>query len=1455
MRHRHSRLPVRIIAASLVALPPIASLAQQPVPPPPDLRNATVATLPESNEALLITGRVNQALRDGDYQLAAQLITTIMKLPPDLVASPASRTYYPVWRQALRLLLQFPPAGVEVYRQLYDAEVRSRFEEARDKHELAALDELFRNYPLCSVWEEIGHELATHMLDDGKYADAIQILRELQSSLEETRPEVRGLLVAALVSGGGRRTAIAVLDELAADAGLAALPGWPDKIKTLREWVQQRADATAEVPPLRPVLTAASFWNTSLAADAGPGDDDALIAEIDAARRLPLLEPVLIGDRLIARARGSIWCLEATTLSLLWQVEELNFDDVLGSRQIPDLNFEREDGEPTGDVDLQLTHHLRHVVSAADGLVFTIESLALADSDLTPLHRRGFMFDADLVRRNELVARSLNTGQILWRTGEETSSVLFDVSFQDAPQMVGDQLVAPLRRDGDLRLAILEPSSGKLIREVAVVGPPTHSTNAGGRFLLAQDETTLYACTGNGVIAALDRRNFSWLWASTYNSSLAGHLGQMGWTPTDLPPESSVDRPVFAGELLIVAPMDSTEILAFDRFSGREVWRIPRREYFYLIGATEDGLIVGGNTIACLSLAAPQRKLPLWRSVPLEVIGRPALVGDRLFAATKEGVVALSARNGRVLDGGPPRLDLTVAAATERPSDAPASTTDVAQSSRGNPANVLASTDAIFLVSATRVTKLPDPHAARKQAETTLAATPGDRRAALILAWLDVLDGKLLEAAARLETIESRDDSISRARDRLLTDTFIELARNAGGGDRLAKLKQAASLAHSPEVAARLALIIGRALEEDRDWSAALDHYLTVLSQTESRLLDAPDDVGVRTADWLHATRRMRVALDSMTPVQRAAWMQAALAKAEDPQSPVTPLVRLAAAFENPQAEPGIGVALAARRTTRREIAPEVLRDYLPDQLPPGATDLQRRNLLLARWEVAATISDTEGATGAARDWQQTFANKPLSDSEAAARESMRIDSIESAQRKTSEFAGETFGEDFAQFGRRWRVRSAELLLDPDRPLAASDGWFMSVLIAERRVQLREILRNQQPQRDRVWGVGAARSIEPTRGINVQSVLRQLEARRRDVWWMRTYEQRAVVPVPGGMVCLGMGPALYGGNTIWEQTIAGMDEPPREFADQSAVGRFGVYVRTRRDRVTLFNWFDGQVCWQRDFPGATINQIALVGNRLVLLTDEQQLWTIDARHGDNLQRLPSETGAVVAIDTTRDDLIVWTDANVTLLDIATLRPRWVKACRGVQGRQLVTPPDGAAIEKSTMLVYRERERLSWDVLRISDGATLIDGILDLPGYLTAAAALPDGRLLLAGKTVGDGERGGVENVHVVSIDVNDPAQRWARDVPSSTTLSAGQLLGHPNFVPVLKDRGVGDAIPAVVLVDKRDGRVLDPLPLRGEFESNLEFMCEPIVLVTPSRIVIQLHGNLLAFGTPPVSKP
>ena len=93
-------------------------------------RQAQTAALPESNEAMLLAGQAGEAVKLGDFRLAIELIEQIMDLPDALVANPDHPVYYPVWRQARRLLRALPPDGLTYYRQIVDPEAAVSFREA-----------------------------------------------------------------------------------------------------------------------------------------------------------------------------------------------------------------------------------------------------------------------------------------------------------------------------------------------------------------------------------------------------------------------------------------------------------------------------------------------------------------------------------------------------------------------------------------------------------------------------------------------------------------------------------------------------------------------------------------------------------------------------------------------------------------------------------------------------------------------------------------------------------------------------------------------------------------------------------------------------------------------------------------------------------------------------------------------------------------------------------------------------------------------------------------------------------------------------------------------------------------------------------------------------------------------------------------------------------------------------
>ena len=223
--------------------------------------------------------------------------------------------------------------------------------------------------------------------------------------------------------------------------------------------------------------------------------------------------------------------------------------------------------------------------------------------------------------------------------------------------------------------------------------------------MLVDDATTLYVCTGNGVIAALAREDLRWKWATVYPSSLAEHLGQLWWQPLTTSAEPNVDVPIVVDDLLIVAPVDSGDVFALDRFDGRERWRLPRDEYPYVLGAlagvggsSATGLVLGGREVVCVDPERPDPEQPKWRSVPLKITGRAAIGRGLVFIPTDEGIVVLDGQTGKVL-GDQDAGGIAEEGGTGGPREL----------ERDMSANLVVAGAALLSVSLERIVKYPDP--------------------------------------------------------------------------------------------------------------------------------------------------------------------------------------------------------------------------------------------------------------------------------------------------------------------------------------------------------------------------------------------------------------------------------------------------------------------------------------------------------------------------------------------------------------------------------------------------------------------------------------------------------------------------------------------------------------------------------------------------------------------------
>ncbi len=1402
---------------------------------PADRSRQAAATLPESNEAILLTGRVEDALAAGDFRLALELLDQLRNHSAELIAPAASRTLIPIWRHVFRLQRQLPPGALDMYRRLRDAEAAAKFAAASRNADLAALREIFRAYPLTDCWLAVGRELAARLIDGGAYSEATEVLREMAEAGGDAGPEVLTHLAIALAAGGADAAAEAALQE--AGRGLAAAPGrgFGERLVQVREWMARRAAGERDrAPGLRPAIGVGA-WTQPLTRGDDPPEFDREIADaIEILRRMPLQEPVVAGDVLYLRGRGVIWALDALTLTVRWHATEQRLEGYLATGARFNPRAAETDPRLSPDAELSLTHHLRHVLSVGPNLLYSIEGLTLFDPAAEPF-RQNILGAGAALPRNELVARSPATGRIVWRTGGESGNPLATVSFQDRPLVLGGDLVAPFVRDSELRLAILDPASGALRREVLVVGPPTHFTREGGRVLLTADDATLFVCTGNGVIAALRRADYSWQWATVYPSTLVEHLGQMWWQPQADPVESGVDRPIIADDLLIVAPADSTDIFALDRFDGHERWRFPRRDALAVAGASPHGLVLGGQGLSCVDLHDPVGGPMRWRSVPMELVGRPVVAGDRVFAPTREGIVSLDIETGKVV-AAPEFL-----ASSVRPA---------AASETGSVlgANLVAGAGAVFAVTPSKVIKLPDPGATESLARAT-GLPDTDARVAIPLAWCDALSGRLDAALRRLEQLSNLDAAYAGARDHVLAHVFLELARTTDSSvGRLDWLKRASALASDREFSARLALVIGRTLEEDGRWNEAAAHYLEMLGSAHAQVVPDPADPYRRAATWILAVGRLRP-LAASRPDALAGALAAAVGRCDPVAEALGLLERLRVAVEGTSLESLVRVAMLHGR-----LPPELALDRQPDGDRADLPAPERRRIALARWEAHVGLEMLDEAARDAAAWKAEFAEASIAPVEAE-RERETLERIDQETRKISAARADPLVYDPALKNRRWRIAKAELLIDERHPLSAVRDWIPVRNYGAGQIQLIETFRNQFPWRQFEDGVGESGSTAPLvdTEFGVRPGFRVMEEEVRPrAWPVIVYNQLAAVPVRGGLVGTSLAPGRFARKRAWDFPVSDWTQPPQDIAKTSLGTRDGVVFCPRSDRLVLVGWNDGGLRWRRDFPGGIIQRVDLADSRIVVQMQDQQVFTLDAALGDRVQRLEPPRSVARAIEVVGERIIVWTADGARAYDAATLAPVWQSDVKDVARILRVVNSDWIAVR-----VHGEDR---WRLLRSADGTPAIaawaEGVEGLGDVHMFAV---DAGLLLA-------VRGGDPDLRPTKLqfsafDAAGGERRWSIDVKTGSlpVMNPSQLCGHPRYVVVLSDAEPAERDPAaqnrrylsVQLIEKATGAAQEPIDIAGTFDPLTSGTCDPNVLVTPSRIIVQVSGNIVALGNPP----
>lgn len=1436
-----------LLAVTLSPTPAGAAQAAGESPTRPSL-----ATLPESNEALLLSDRVEDAIDAGDYRLALELVDQMLRLPPALVGAPASRTYYPTWRRGARLLEQFPPAGVEVYRRLYDAECAARFEEARDRPDIDALYELLRTHRLCSNWPQVATELADLLMDLGRFGEAIDVLGRL---LHERPDDAAWNLRMAIALG-----ALGEVDQAWRRLDAAAHDGTAEvdhrqALDSVGEWLAERSDAAGDTGRgLTPLIPAAVAWTRPL-----PGQDadyrgDAGLAEaLSALRRLPVIEPVLAQDTLLVRMGGAIHAFDELTLVPRWTVQE-----VAGERAL--LPGSGKSGSSGARHDELVSHHLRHTLASGFGMAFSIEGLSYALPGAQIMHRP-FRQNAEESVRNELVARDLRTGQVIWRTGADPASPLYEAAFQDRPIVAGERLLAAYALRSSLYLAALNPRDGRVLEEVEVIGPPTTFPESGGRCLLATDATSVYLTTGNGVVAAFGLAGLEWRWASVYPSTLAEQRGRLWWQSTEDLVQQSVDRPVLADDLLIVSPGDSTEIMALHRLDGRERWRMPRGEDGSVVGVVRAGVVMCGHAVSCLDSDDPAGRPPRWRSVSLEITGRPLVAHGRIYVPTAGGLVVLDGETGKIVadewphNGAAGRPEAQVAAAEEDgrggrsvEQAAALGSSEEGAARRGGPvgAALLIAPDAVIAVGPGGLVRYPDPQRTRMRCQALASDADTTERALLASAWIDAAAGRYHDALARLDEMTAADEKLAAARDDLYTQVFVRLSRATGdAAGRLAWLRRAAERTRSPLAAQRLDLLIGRALEASGDASGAFEAYLRPLLSDEALELSDESDPGLAAAAWVAAAQRMREVLSAAPQADARALLEGAIRAASSSAEPVVALERLRLACGDDRLRREVERALLLSRPP-----PELAHRLLDASVGADVPSSLARRLLLARWDVHASLGMLAEAGADRAAWEREFAGA----GELSADEQSLIDAIELAMRKVEQAQTPPFSE---LLSRQWRIERADLILDLRNPRKPPGSWILVRNTEQFQIELRRAVTDGLPLRQTNDSLSTRR---PSTAASAHERLFRSEMRwggaERPAWPAAVYGRLAAVPVPGGLIGLGIGPERYAGRWRWEREIGAWETVGTDFPQLSSAGPLGVCVALppRNDRILHVGWSDGAVWWQRDFAGTGISRLDRIGDDIVVISEDQRFWLVRERDGGDIRSLPGDAPSLRAVDVVGDALLVWGIDFVARLDPRTLERIWSRPTGAVQQRKPIARRQVEFLpQKGGWLAYQLRGENVWRVLDTATGEPALPEPMREVGELTAVA-VDASMLVAAGMFDHPSGNPNAQAVRLRAWSLEDGTLLWSHWLTTRVPVNETQLTAHARFIPVLLDRGgdhddaFGPDAPMLQLVDRTDGTLTEPISLREDFRQ-YDSECDLYLLTTPTRIIVQVAGNVIAYGS------
>jgi outer membrane protein assembly factor BamB len=659
-----------------------------------------------------ILERAQRAAEIGNWTQVIGHLDRLFQRDQDSLVLKGDGTMVSIRQEAIRILGSMPEEQRELYVRQYSGAAERLLSEAAAENDMSKLVEVATRY----FWTESGvaaaNLLGTRHLDKGEYGMASIWLKQLlDADAEITKNKAWQTKAYFVFKMAGKSDMVATIAKRFSEPTLESelLSGSVASRKPveLDEWlylfgnVKRHSVSAGSEPVLLKRWELPTTWNQPLVKKI-----DQLITEFTdrGISTIPVGMPLLVDGFLVARTFQGVQVADAKTGREIWATEfNKSIEGTLtGANSNPQFamfnqnpqffignsNSSDNSGGPMGRIMFQ--NAANSLLSSDGKRVYIVDDTTLFTMGQSNVFGFNSRSNKNLFASNRLKAYDLKTGRPIWEAGgddsiEELALPLRGCFFLGAPVPDGDDLLVVAEKDGEIRLHVLEPSTGhpkwsqllayadqRINKDFARRIWSTQVSVAGG---------TIICPTSVGWLVAVDRTRRSVLWAFRYSERKSQtarakrvfRSSYMSIRNEALNSRWATSAPIIVGDQILYTPpekatdgtnqytstssLQSGTLACVDLYSGKRVWQKPRGTALYIAGVLHDNLIiVNPDNVEAITV---EKKKSVWKSKFEPTDGKPSgrgvILNGHFYQPTQQNkLLKIDLSNGKIVS----RLEL-----------------------------------------------------------------------------------------------------------------------------------------------------------------------------------------------------------------------------------------------------------------------------------------------------------------------------------------------------------------------------------------------------------------------------------------------------------------------------------------------------------------------------------------------------------------------------------------------------------------------------------------------------------------------------------------------------------------------------------------------------------------------------------------------------------------------------